>query len=75
MRAGPSVALAHRARLDNNADLGDFARALEKACVDTIESGTMTKDLAGAIHKTTQPPSSSFVTTDEFMVAVEGRLK
>ena len=48
---------------------------LEQACIDTIESGTMTKDLAVAIHKTTRPPASSFVTTNEYMDAVEQRLR
>ncbi|CAA0098959.1 Isocitrate dehydrogenase [NADP] [Starkeya nomas] len=38
--------LAHRAKLDNNADLAAFASTLEKVCVDTVESGDMTKDLA-----------------------------
>ena len=38
--------LAHRAKLDDNADLAKFATTLEKVCVDTVESGFMTKDLA-----------------------------
>jgi isocitrate dehydrogenase len=38
--------LAHRAKLDNNAELAKFATTLEKACIDTVESGYMTKDLA-----------------------------
>lgn len=38
--------LAHRAKLDNNAELAKFAATLEKVCVDTVESGFMTKDLA-----------------------------
>jgi isocitrate dehydrogenase len=38
--------LAHRAKLDNNAELAKFANTLEKVCVDTVESGHMTKDLA-----------------------------
>jgi isocitrate dehydrogenase len=38
--------LAHRAKLDNNADLAKFATTLEKVCIDTVESGFMTKDLA-----------------------------
>ena len=40
--------LAHRAKLDNNAELKKFAETLEKVCVDTVESGHMTKDLARA---------------------------
>jgi isocitrate dehydrogenase len=38
--------LAHRAKLDDNADLARFAATLEKVCVDTVEAGSMTKDLA-----------------------------
>jgi isocitrate dehydrogenase len=38
--------LAHRAKLDGNAELAKFADTLEKVCVDTVESGFMTKDLA-----------------------------
>ena len=38
--------LAHRAKLDGNADLARFACNLEKVCVDTVEAGFMTKDLA-----------------------------
>lgn len=38
--------LAHRAKLDNNASLAKFATALEEVCIETIESGFMTKDLA-----------------------------
>ena len=38
--------LAHRAKLDDNADLARFSTTLEKVCVDTVESGFMTKDLA-----------------------------
>jgi len=67
--------LAHRARLDDTPELADFAEALEEACVDSIEGGTLTKDLAMAIHKTTRPPPDSFVTTDEYLEAVETRLR
>jgi isocitrate dehydrogenase len=38
--------LAHRAKLDGNRDLAQFAATLERVCVDTVESGFMTKDLA-----------------------------
>ena len=38
--------LSHRAKLDNNAELAKFASTLEKVCVDTVEAGYMTKDLA-----------------------------
>ena len=38
--------LSHRAKLDNNEELAKFAKTLEKVCVDTVEAGFMTKDLA-----------------------------
>ncbi|OYU50585.1 MAG: isocitrate dehydrogenase (NADP(+)) [Rhizobiales bacterium PAR1] len=38
--------LAHRAKLDDNAELAKFAKTLERVCVDTVEAGYMTKDLA-----------------------------
>jgi isocitrate dehydrogenase len=38
--------LAHRAKLDNNRDLAQFAATLERVCIDTVEAGFMTKDLA-----------------------------
>jgi isocitrate dehydrogenase len=38
--------LSHRAKLDNNAELAKFAATLEKVCIDTVEAGYMTKDLA-----------------------------
>eukprot|EP00389_Voromonas_pontica_P015572 GDKH01024293.1.p1 GENE.GDKH01024293.1~~GDKH01024293.1.p1 ORF type:complete len:422 (+),score=154.34 GDKH01024293.1:140-1405(+) len=42
--------LAHRAKLDSNTKLAEFCKALEETCVETIESGFMTKDLALCIH-------------------------
>lgn len=41
--------LAHRAKLDNNKDLSFFAKVLEEVCIETIEAGFMTKDLAACI--------------------------
>ena len=67
--------LAHRARLDHTPDVARFAKALEAACVETIESGTFTKDLAMAVHRTTRPPEETFVTTDKYLEAVETRLR
>ena len=61
--------LSHRARLDDNPDLQEFVKTLEETCVNVIEGGTMTKDLAAAIHGTTQPPSGSFVTTGDLAVS------
>jgi len=68
-------AIRHRARLDGTPEVTAFASALEKASIGTIEAGLMTKDLAAAIHKTTSPPANSFVTTENFIGAVESRLQ
>jgi len=58
--------LAHRGKLDSNADLVRWAQSLEKACVDTIEAGFMTKDLAVSIHGN-KVPEGSFLYTDDFL--------
>jgi len=42
--------LAHRAKLDNNARLAAFSKTLEEVCIETMDSGLMTKDLALTIH-------------------------
>merc|ERR1711967_17945 len=42
--------LAHRGKLDHNQELIEFSHALEKVCIETVESGKMTKDLAVLIH-------------------------
>jgi len=42
--------LKHRGHLDNNVNLQNFAANLEKACIETVESGVMTKDLAICVH-------------------------
>jgi len=42
--------LEHRGKLDGNPDLIKFCQTLEKVCVDTVDNGVMTKDLAGCIH-------------------------
>ena len=62
--------LAHRAKLDNNAALAKFATTLERVCVDTVESGFMTKDLAllvGADQK--------WLSTTAFLDKVDDNLK
>jgi isocitrate dehydrogenase len=62
--------LAHRAKLDNTPELGRFASTLEKVCVDTVESGFMTKDLAllvGADQK--------WLSTTGFLDKVDENLK
>ena len=42
--------LAHRAKLDNNAALANFATTLEQVCIETVDAGQMTKDLALSVH-------------------------
>jgi len=69
--------LAQRARLDSNHPLLDFAEALEAACVNTIEAGFMTKDLAICIHGQGYPhfPSlSPFFFSLSFSLDREGLL-
>jgi isocitrate dehydrogenase len=62
--------LAHRAKLDNNAELTKFATTLEKVCVETVESGFMTKDLALLIG-----PDQKWLTTTGFLDKVDENLK
>jgi isocitrate dehydrogenase len=62
--------LAHRGKLDNNQELINFSFTLEKVCIDTVESGSMTKDLAMLIG-----PSSQYMTTNQFLDELDGRLK
>jgi len=58
--------LAHRGKLDETPAVTEFARKLEQTCVDTIESGFMTKDLAICIHGNNLP-IDSFMHTDDFL--------
>ncbi|KAK4174413.1 putative isocitrate dehydrogenase [Triangularia setosa] len=65
--------LIQRGKLDDTPEVVAFAEALEKACIDTVDvDGIMTKDLALACGKTGR---EDYVTTSEYMVAVERRLK
>ncbi|PTB68529.1 isocitrate dehydrogenase NADP-dependent [Trichoderma citrinoviride] len=65
--------LIQRGKLDGTPELVEFAEALEKACVDTVDAdGVMTKDLALACGKTGR---GDYVTTNEYLDAVEKRLK
>ncbi|ORX82232.1 isocitrate dehydrogenase 1 [Basidiobolus meristosporus CBS 931.73] len=59
--------LAHRAKLDDNKPLAAFADTLEQVCVETIESGFMTKDLAICIAGTMKVDRSTYLNTHEFM--------
>ncbi len=61
--------LAHRGKLDGTPAVTDFANTLERVCVDTVESGQMTKDLALLIA-----PDAPWLSTDEFMNALDANL-
>ena len=62
--------LAHRGKLDNNNELIKFSDTLEKVCIDAVESGSMTKDLAILLSTSTK-----FLTTNQFLDELDGRLK
>ncbi len=66
--------LAFRGELDGNSDLVDFCQALETVCVETIESGSMTKDLALCIHgKDLQV--EHYLTTEQFLEVLDKNLQ
>ncbi|MFM9885126.1 MAG: NADP-dependent isocitrate dehydrogenase [Burkholderiales bacterium] len=62
--------LQYRGQMDKTPDLVNFALTLEKVCVDVVESGKMTKDLASLVSDK-QP----FLTTEDFMTAIDVELK
>jgi isocitrate dehydrogenase len=66
--------LEHRAKLDNNPALDKFAKTLERVCIETVESGKMTKDLAVCIYgdKVTQ---DHYVNTEPFLDLIDTNLK
>ena len=62
--------LAHRAKLDNTPKVAEFAKILERVCIETVESGKMTKDLALLISK-----DAPWLNTQEFLAAIDDNLK
>ena len=62
--------LAHRGKLDANDELIKFANTLEKVCIDCVETGSMTKDLAILIDS-----NQKYLTTNQFLDAIDGNLK
>jgi isocitrate dehydrogenase len=62
--------LAHRAKLDNNGPLAKFATTLEKVCVDTVEAGFMTKDLALLVGT-----NQTWLSTTGFLDKIDENLK
>ena len=66
--------LQHRGKLDNNQALIDFCQTLEDVCVETVESGKMTKDLAMLIHKENMT-KEHYLTTQQFLDALKENLE
>ncbi|MBO0829647.1 MAG: NADP-dependent isocitrate dehydrogenase [Streptosporangiales bacterium] len=62
--------LEHRGKLDNTPEVVEFAQTLERVCVETVEAGRMTKDLALIVGKDTP-----FLTTQEFLAALDDGLQ
>ncbi len=62
--------LAHRGELDGNNELIKFSNTLEKICIDCVQSGSMTKDLAILIG-----PSTKYLNTNQFLDKIDGDLK
>ena len=62
--------LQHRAKLDNTPEVGKFASALERVCIETVESGKMTKDLALLISN-----DAPWLNTQEFLAAIDENLQ
>ena len=65
--------LMHRAKLDNNPALQNFCEKLEQVCVETVESGKMTKDLAVLIHGDHLVPEN-YLSTEGFLAALKENL-
>ncbi|AUN97155.1 isocitrate dehydrogenase (NADP(+)) [Bacteriovorax stolpii] len=66
--------LNHRGKLDNNPALVHFCETLEKVCVETVESGKMTKDLAVCIYGD-KVTADQYLTTEKFLDALDENLK
>lgn len=66
--------LAFRGKLDENKELIHFAKTLEKVCIETVEDGKMTKDLALLVHGE-KMTSDHFLTTSEFLEAIDQNLQ
>lgn len=67
--------LAFRGQLDNNEALINFANQLEAVCIETVESGKMTKDLAVCIHGNKVNHGDHYLYTEEFLDAIDENLK
>lgn len=67
--------LEFRGKLDGNTQLIDFCKALETVCVEVVESGKMTKDLAVCIHGNKVEHGKHYLYTEEFLDAIDSALK
>jgi isocitrate dehydrogenase len=67
--------LAFRGKLDENQALIDFANSLEQVCIETVEEGKMTKDLAVCIHGNKVNHGDHYLYTEEFLDAIDANLK
>jgi isocitrate dehydrogenase len=62
--------LAYRGRMDDTPDVTEFAQVLERVCIETVEAGSMTKDLALLVGE-----GQEFLTTQQFLAAIDENLK
>ena len=67
--------LEFRGKLDGNKELENFAQTLERVCVETVESGKMTKDLAVCAHGNKVEHGKHYLYTNEFLDALDANLK
>jgi isocitrate dehydrogenase len=67
--------LAHRGKLDGNTELIRFSETLEQVCIDVVESGRMTKDLAVCIHGNKVEHGTHYLYTEEFLDALDAELR
>ena len=67
--------LEFRGVLDNNQELINFCHALEQVCIETVESGKMTKDLAVCIHGNKVEHGKDYLYTEEFLAAIDENLQ
>ena len=62
--------MSHRGKLDGNNELIKFSQTLEEVCIECVENGSMTKDLAILVG-----PSSKYLTTSQFLDVIDHTLK
>ena len=62
--------LYHRGKMDGNEDLKIFIKNLEKVCIETVENGSMTKDLAILVS-----PNTKYLNTNQFLDTIDGKLR